>query len=195
MLKLGLKPRHELLRLILLATLVLLEAVAVLSVVLQTAFVPLGAGYATAISIAVFVLPTVVGLLSRRFEAAIVLAVLPFWTTVLIYVGSMSASTRRSTTPISSSSARSPGPWRAPASCWQGLVCWAGSSAALRWPAGRPRSRPGSGAALQLHLTCGGETRTRRYVHSWGTCAPLASWPARWRQTSIQCRRNATGSA
>ena len=87
MLKLGLKPRHELLRLILLATVVLLEAVAVLSVVLQTAFVPLGAGYANAIPIAVFVLPTVVGLLSRRFEAAIVLAVLPFWTTVLIYVG------------------------------------------------------------------------------------------------------------
>lgn len=85
--KLIYRPSRAALRLIVLAAAVLLEAVAVLSVVLQTAFVPLGAAYPNAISVAVFVLPTVVGLLSRRFEAAIVLAVLPFWTTVLIYVG------------------------------------------------------------------------------------------------------------
>lgn len=85
--KLILRPSAGLLRLILLTAAVLLEAVAVLSVILQTAFVPLGAAYPNAVSVAVFVLPTLVGFLSQRFEAAIVLAVLPFWTTVLIYIG------------------------------------------------------------------------------------------------------------
>ena len=85
--KLVLRPGFGVLRLIVLAVAVLLEAVAVLSVVLQTAFVPLGAAYPNAISVAAFVLPTVVGFLCQRFEAAIVLAVLPFWTMVLIYVG------------------------------------------------------------------------------------------------------------
>lgn len=85
--KLILRPSAGLLRLILLTAAVLLEALAVLSVILQTAFVPLGAAYPNAVSVAVFVLPTLVGFLSQRFEAAIVLAVLPFWTTVLIYIG------------------------------------------------------------------------------------------------------------
>lgn len=87
MLKLGRSHHHDLPRLTLLAAAVVLEAIVVLSAVLQTAFLPLGDAYARVISLAVFVLPTLVGLLSQRFEAAIVLAVLPFWTTVLIYVG------------------------------------------------------------------------------------------------------------
>ncbi len=82
-----LPPGFGVLRLIVLAVAVLLEAAAVLSVVSQTAFVPLGAAYPNAISITAYVLPTVVGFLCQRFEAAIVLAVLPFWTMVLIYVG------------------------------------------------------------------------------------------------------------
>jgi hypothetical protein len=83
--KLGLRLGEDLLRLSLLALAVLVEGAAVLSVVLQTAFLPLGGLYPSVVSAAIFLLPSVIGFLSRRFEAAIVLAVLPFWTLTLVY--------------------------------------------------------------------------------------------------------------
>lgn len=75
----------ELTRLIALSATVLLEGFAVLSVVLQVAFFPLGI-YPNIVSVAVFVLPSLVGLLSRRLEVAILLAVLPFWTMAVVYL-------------------------------------------------------------------------------------------------------------
>ncbi len=76
--------RSELTRLILLNLAVLLEGAAVLSVVQHIAFLPLGPAYQNIVSVAVFVLPSVIGLLSRRFEVAILLAVLPMWLLALI---------------------------------------------------------------------------------------------------------------
>jgi hypothetical protein len=47
---------------------------------------PIGTVYGNIVSVAVFVLPTVIGLLARRFEAAILLAVLPFWLIAVVYL-------------------------------------------------------------------------------------------------------------
>ena len=69
--------RSELVRLILLGVVVVLESLAVLSVVLRAQLFPAGSVYPNIISVAVFVLPALVGLLSRRLEAAVLLAVLP----------------------------------------------------------------------------------------------------------------------
>lgn len=75
----------QLARLVALGVTVLLEGFAVLSVVLQVAFFPLGI-YPNIVSVAVFVLPSLVGLLSRRLEVALLLAVAPFWTLAVIYL-------------------------------------------------------------------------------------------------------------
>ncbi len=76
----------EVVRLIALALVVLLEGAATLSVVLHSAFLPIGALYANIISVVVFVLPVVVGLLCQRFEAAIFFAVLPVWVFAIVYL-------------------------------------------------------------------------------------------------------------
>jgi hypothetical protein len=63
----------------------LIEAVAILSVALRAEFLPLGAAYPAIVSAVVILIPTVVGLLSRRWEAAMVVAVLPFWVMGVVY--------------------------------------------------------------------------------------------------------------
>src|SRR5260221_12762672 len=70
--------RGELYRLIALNLAVLLEGAALLSILLRIGLLPIGTVYGNIVSVAVWVLPTVVGLLARRFEGAIVLAGLPF---------------------------------------------------------------------------------------------------------------------
>ncbi|HEV7126472.1 MAG TPA: hypothetical protein VGN32_03405 [Ktedonobacterales bacterium] len=83
---LAITQRGEIIRLVGLGVAVLLEAGAVLSVVLRAAFLPLGGLYPPVISVAIFVLPAIVGLLTRRFEVAVLLAVLPFWTLAIVYL-------------------------------------------------------------------------------------------------------------
>lgn len=78
--------RSELIRVLILGLAVVLESVAVLSVVLHAQLFPSGSIYPNVISVAAFVLPALVGLLSRRIEVAILLAVLPFWLMGLIYL-------------------------------------------------------------------------------------------------------------
>lgn len=78
--------RGDILRLSGLGVAVLLEGGAVVSAVLRSAALPLGVFYPNFISVAVFVLPTIVGLLARRLEAALLLAVLPFYALALVYV-------------------------------------------------------------------------------------------------------------
>jgi hypothetical protein len=77
------------LRLVALGAAVLLEAVALLSVVLQSAILPptLGSGiYPNVVSVAVFVLPSLVGLLSRRLATALLFGILPFWALAVVYL-------------------------------------------------------------------------------------------------------------
>lgn len=78
--------RAALWQLIALAVAVLLESFAVISIVLRTSFLPLGPIYPNLVSVAVFVLPVVVGVLSRRLEIAVLLAVLPFWALSVVYL-------------------------------------------------------------------------------------------------------------
>lgn len=76
----------EVARIIGLSVVVLLEGAATLSIALHAAFLPLGAAYPYVISAASWVLPVLVGVLSRRAEAAVLLAVLPLWLLALVYV-------------------------------------------------------------------------------------------------------------
>src|SRR5260370_11349531 len=78
--------RGELYRLIALNLAVLLEGAALLSILLRIGLLPIGTVYGNIVSVAVWVLPTVVGLLARRFEAAILLAGLPFWLIPVCYL-------------------------------------------------------------------------------------------------------------
>jgi hypothetical protein len=77
--------RREIVRLIALIVIDLIEAVAALSVVLRAEFVPLGAAYPAVVSAVIILMPTLVGLLSRRWEAAMVVGVLPFWVLGVVY--------------------------------------------------------------------------------------------------------------
>jgi hypothetical protein len=63
---------------------VLLEAVVILLVVSRSALSPVA--FPNIISVAVYLLPGVVGLLARRLESAILLAVLPFVVLVSVYL-------------------------------------------------------------------------------------------------------------
>lgn len=81
--------RGDTLRLVALGAAVLLEAVALLSVVLQSAILPplVGSGiYPNVISVAVFILPSLVGLLSYRLPTALLLGILPFWALAVVYL-------------------------------------------------------------------------------------------------------------
>jgi hypothetical protein len=77
--------QNDVLRLISLAALIILEGFAILSVVLNIAFLPLSTIYPNVISVAVLVLPFLIGLLTQRFEAAVLLALLPFLVLVVVY--------------------------------------------------------------------------------------------------------------
>lgn len=78
--------RGELLRILGLSVVVLLEGAATVSIALHAAFLPIGAAYPYVVSAASWVLPVLVGVLSRRFEAAVLLAVLPVWLLALVYL-------------------------------------------------------------------------------------------------------------
>lgn len=74
-------------RLVALGILVVLEGLTLLSVVLHTALLPVPATiYPAVISVLFFLLPLVIGFLCMRFEAAILLAILPFVVLAIIYV-------------------------------------------------------------------------------------------------------------
>lgn len=76
----------ELLRLGVLAAAVLVEGAAILSVVLNSEFLVTGKFYPNVISVLLFVMPTVVGLFSKRLVTALLLAALPWWVTSIIYL-------------------------------------------------------------------------------------------------------------
>lgn len=86
MMGLGSLSRGDTLRIAGLGLAVVLEGAALLSVLLHTEFFVLGTFYPGLISLSVFVLPSIVGLLARRLEVAIVLALLPFWITAVVYL-------------------------------------------------------------------------------------------------------------
>jgi hypothetical protein len=73
------------LRLALLSALTLLEGLAVVSTVLNIVFLPVGTIYPNVASLAVLVLPVMVGALATRLEVAIVLTVLPFFVLAVVY--------------------------------------------------------------------------------------------------------------
>lgn len=84
-------PRTELLRLVALGAAVLLEGAAILSIVLNSEFLVTGKFYPNFISVLVFVMPTVIGLLSKRLVTALALAALPWWVTSVIYLAEFGA--------------------------------------------------------------------------------------------------------
>jgi hypothetical protein len=77
--------QSDTIRLIALGVLVLLEGVAVVSTVLNIVFLPIGTVYPNIASVSILILPVVIGLMSQRFEVAIVLTVLPFFVLVVVY--------------------------------------------------------------------------------------------------------------
>lgn len=77
--------RSDIPRLIALGVAVLLESAALLSVILNIALLP-GPLYPNIASIAAYLLPIVVGLLTKRLDVALLLAVLPFITLTAIYL-------------------------------------------------------------------------------------------------------------
>lgn len=76
----------QLFRIIGLAVAVLLEGVALISVALHSAFLPLGTVYPNVVSVVVFVLPVVVGFLAVRLEVAVLLSVLPLLVLAVVYL-------------------------------------------------------------------------------------------------------------
>lgn len=81
----------ELLRLAGLGAAVLLEAAAILSIILNSEFLVTGKFYPNVISVLLFVMPTVIGLLSGRLVTALALAALPWWVTSVIYLAEFGA--------------------------------------------------------------------------------------------------------
>jgi hypothetical protein len=73
-------------RIIGLGVAVLLESLAVVSVAEHIQLLPIGPIYANLISGALFLLPTLVGFLSKRWEVAMLLAGLPFWALAVVYL-------------------------------------------------------------------------------------------------------------
>src|SRR5215469_3737360 len=76
---------NDALRLTALGVLVLLEGLAVVSLALNVVFLPLGTVYPNVASVTMLVLPVAIGVLSQRFEVAIVLTVLPFFVLAVVY--------------------------------------------------------------------------------------------------------------
>jgi hypothetical protein len=77
--------QSDTIRLIVLGVLVLLEGFAVVSTVLNIVFLPIGTVYPNIASVSILILPVLIGLMSQRFEVAIVLTVLPFFVLVVVY--------------------------------------------------------------------------------------------------------------
>jgi hypothetical protein len=73
-------------RLIGLGAAVLLESLAVVSVAEHIQLLPIGPAYANIISGVLFLLPMLVGYLSKHWEVALLLAGLPFWALAVVYL-------------------------------------------------------------------------------------------------------------
>lgn len=78
-------PGWRSVRLIAQGALVVLEGLALVSTVLNIVFLPIGPVYPNIASVAVLVLPAIVGAFSRRLEVGIVLAVTPFFVLSVVY--------------------------------------------------------------------------------------------------------------
>jgi hypothetical protein len=77
--------RNEVIRLVTLGALVILEGLAVVSVLLNLVFVPVGQFYPNIASASILVLPVIIGAFSKRVEVAVVLTVLPWFILALVY--------------------------------------------------------------------------------------------------------------
>ncbi len=77
--------RNDVIRMIALGVLVILEGLAVVSVLLNLVFIPIGPYYPNIASATILILPVIIGALSRRVEVAVVLTVLPFFILALVY--------------------------------------------------------------------------------------------------------------
>lgn len=77
--------QNDIIRLIALGALVILEGLAMVSTMLNVVFLPLGVVYPNFASVAILVLPVIIGLVSHRWEVAIVLTVLPFFVLAVVY--------------------------------------------------------------------------------------------------------------
>jgi hypothetical protein len=81
-----LKTRAPVGRVLALTVVILLESLAILSIVLRITYLPMLAPiYPNIVSVAAYLLPGVVGLLTQRLETAILLAVAPYVVLVAIY--------------------------------------------------------------------------------------------------------------
>lgn len=77
--------QNDIIRLIALGALVILEGLAMVSTMLNVVFLPLGMVYPNFASVAILILPVIIGLVSHRWEVAIVLTVLPFFVLAVVY--------------------------------------------------------------------------------------------------------------
>jgi hypothetical protein len=77
--------QNDIIRLIALGALVILEGLAMVSTMLNVVFLPLGVVYPNFASVAILILPVIIGLVSHRWEVAIVLTVLPFFVLAVVY--------------------------------------------------------------------------------------------------------------
>ena len=77
--------QNDIIRLIALGALVILEGLAMVSTMLNLVFLPIGGIYPNITSVAILILPVAVGLVSRRWEVAVVLTVLPFLVLAVVY--------------------------------------------------------------------------------------------------------------
>ncbi|HEX8995845.1 MAG TPA: hypothetical protein VF812_07430 [Ktedonobacterales bacterium] len=78
----------DLLRLIVLGVLVIIEGLAVVSVVLNLVFIPINpitTIYPNIASVSLLILPVIIGAIARRIEVAIVLTATPFFVLALVY--------------------------------------------------------------------------------------------------------------
>jgi hypothetical protein len=77
--------RNDIIRLIALGALAIIDGLVVVSVVLNLVFVNIGPFYPNVASVAVLLLPVIIGIVARRLEVAIVLAVTPFFVLAVLY--------------------------------------------------------------------------------------------------------------
>jgi hypothetical protein len=77
--------RNDVIRLSAVGVLVVLEGLVVVSTVLNIVLLPLGTVYPNIASVAILVLPVIIGALSLRVEVAVALTVLPFFVLAVVY--------------------------------------------------------------------------------------------------------------
>jgi hypothetical protein len=77
--------RNDVIRLSAVGVLVVLEGLVVVSTVFEIVLLPLGTVYPNIASVAILVLPVIIGALSLRVEVAVALTVLPFFVLAVVY--------------------------------------------------------------------------------------------------------------